>query len=227
MASTSDKPKKESLVAPEQPAQPGRRQDVAKNRREERRKQYERNRRQWLITKIAAGAIAVAIVAGIVLLAVNWGKDRSSNQIPAGVQSYNYPQGQHDDTFTAWTENPPVGGVHNNVWQNCGFYAGQIAPGKGVHSMEHGAVWITYSPDLPQDQIDKLKGIADGQDYILVSKYPGLPSPIVVSSWNHQLKLQSADDDALNQFIRVFKHNQKYTPEFGATCSNGSSEITG
>jgi hypothetical protein len=227
MASTSDKPKKESLVAPEQPVRPGRRQDAAKNRREERRKQYERNRRQWLITRIAAGAIAVVIVAGIVLLAVNWGRDRNLNQIPDGVQSYNYPQGQHDDNFNSWTEVPPVGGVHNNTWQQCGFYAGQINPGMGVHSMEHGAVWITYSPDLPQDQVNKLKEIADGQDYILVSKYPGLPSPVVASSWGKQLKLESADDDALKQFIRVFKHNQKYTPEYGASCSNGSTDIIG
>jgi hypothetical protein len=223
MSASSPKSKKEQLVTTTPSEATGKRQETAKNRRVERQRSYERNRRQWMITKIVAGVLLVAVIGGIAFEVVNKSSESSSTDIPEGVKSYTYAQGQHDDTFNAWTENPPVGGIHNNTWQQCGYYAAPIVTGMGVHSMEHGAVWITYSRDLPQDEIDKLKAIAEGQDFILVSPYDGLPTPIVVTSWNHQMQLQTYDETKIDQFIKVFKNNKTYTPEFGATCATGST----
>lgn len=222
MSKSSVRSKQEQLVAP---AVPAKREDAAKRRREGRMKAYERNRRQWMITKIAAALIALLIVAGVAYLIVD--KSNNNDSIPDGVTSYTYAAGSHDDNFNAWTEVPPVGGTHNNTWQQCQYYSAPINPGMGVHSMEHGAVWITYSPDLPQDQIDKIKELADGQDYVLASPYAGLPTPVVLSAWNHQLQLQSINDNRVDQFIKVFKHSQKYTPEYRATCESGSTDTVG
>jgi hypothetical protein len=158
------------------------------------------------------------VVALIAYGVQQWISDRDLNQIPAGTVDYEYQSAQHDDAFDAWTESPPVGGVHNNVWQTCGYYAAPIGKGNAVHSLEHGAVWITYRADVPQDQIDELKKLADDQSYILVSPYQDQTSPIVATAWNHQLQLQSADSKDLDRFIRVFKNNRKYTPEYGASC---------
>lgn len=218
MSTASGKSKQDRSVAPDESG--GRRQETARKRRDERMKQYERNRRQWMMTKIGAGILAALIVLGIALFIVNYVRDRELNRVPDGVMSYTYAGGDHNNEFNVWTEIPPVGGTHHEQWQKCGFYDGQINPGMGVHTLEHGAVWITYSPDLPQEQIDKLREYGD-DDYMLISEYPGLPAPIVASSWGKQLKLQNADDEALKQFIRVFKNNPEYAPEPGATCSNG------
>jgi hypothetical protein len=52
-----------------------------------------------------------------------------------------------------YPQSPPVGGPHNPIWQNCGFYSKPVRDEYAVHSMEHGAVWITYSPTfLVHDQ---------------------------------------------------------------------------
>ena len=185
-------------------------------------KAYERNKRQWMITKISAAVIGLVIIAGIVYLIID-NVQKEDVEPPEGVASFSYAAGSHDDAFTAWTEVPPAGGTHNNTWQKCQYYPAPINPGMGVHALEHGAVWITYSPDIAQEQIDKLKALADGQDFILVSPYTGLPSPIVASAWNKQLKLDSADDERLEQFITVFKNSPDNTPEYGATCANGST----
>ncbi|MGI8475005.1 MAG: DUF3105 domain-containing protein [Thermomicrobiales bacterium] len=203
------------------------RQEIVKYQRTDRMQAYQRNRRQWLITKFAIIGLGILVIAGVGYYLVNSVRTSDANTMPKNVASYSYPQGQHDDKFNAWTENPPVGGFHNNAWQNCGYYAKPIGTGNGVHSMEHGAVWITYQPNLPQDQIDKLKKLAEGQDFILVSPFPGIPSPIVASAWNKQIMLKSADDQDLTRFINTFKNNAKYTPEFGARCSGGVSTTTG
>ena len=71
-----------------------------------------------------------------------------------------------------YEESPPVGGPHSGTWQNCGIYEAPINNENGVHSLEHGAVWITYDPSLPQEDIDTLNALDD--NYMLVSPYPGL-----------------------------------------------------
>jgi hypothetical protein len=160
----------------------------------------------------------------ILLPATPAAADDHVETILPGVKSYDYAFGQHDDNFHEWPEVPPVGGKHNHVWQKCQFYDKPIDSGKAVHSLEHGAVWITFVPDLPQDQIDKIKAIANGQDYVLASPYPGQPAPIVLTSWNHQLQLQTFDQQVIDQFIKVFKHSPDYTPEYVANCATGSTD---
>ncbi|MDQ3656150.1 MAG: DUF3105 domain-containing protein, partial [Chloroflexota bacterium] len=84
----------------------------------------------------------------------------------------------------------------------------------------HGAVWITYSPDLPADQVEIIRQLAE-DPLMLASPFEGLPSNVVASSWNHQIQLDSAADERLDQYIRSFR-NGPDTPEPGATCFGGA-----
>ncbi|HET9972943.1 MAG TPA: DUF3105 domain-containing protein [Streptosporangiaceae bacterium] len=36
---------------------------------------------------------------------------------------------------------------------NCGIYDQPVPNERAVHNMEHGAIWITYQPSLPQAQV--------------------------------------------------------------------------
>ena len=181
----------------------------------------ERQRRRTLMMRIglAAVALVVVVIAGIIIF-TNRQSDAST---VAGVRSFSYPGGQHTDEPVTYAENPPVGGAHNPVWQDCGFYASPVANESAVHSLEHGTVWITYSPDLPQEQVDRLQALANGQSYILVSPYDGLPSPVVVSAWDHQLQLDAVDDPRLDAFIREYRLSPE-APEPGASCTGGTAE---
>nr|WP_232534367.1 DUF3105 domain-containing protein [Plantactinospora sp. KBS50] len=116
---------------------------------------------------------------------------------------------------------PPVGGVHNDVWQNCmgDVYDAPIASEHAVHSLEHGAVWITYRPDLPQDQVDKLAEKVRGQSYMLMSPYEGLDKPISLQAWGFQLKVDKAGDGRIDDFIKALRVNAAAEP--GASCSQG------
>jgi hypothetical protein len=203
-----------------------RRPEMIAKRREERFRQYEQRKKQWFYTKIAAGVagalIAVALGWGI----WGWAQDRIDASKLDDVVAYEYSDSeQHVDVPPTYTETPPVGGPHNITLQNCGYYEQPVNNWNAVHSLEHGAVWITYQPDLPADQVAVLKELAETQDYILVSPYPGLPAPVVASSWNHQLQLQSATDELLEIFINEYKQNPDTTPEFGAACSGGTSDV--
>jgi hypothetical protein len=144
---------------------------------------------------------------------------------PDGTQSYAGLTRNHVDAPVEYPQTPPVGGNHNPVWQNCQYYDTSVPNERGVHSLEHGAVWITYSPDTSQADRDVLKSIAEQGDHILVSEYEGLPSPIVATAWGKQLLLQSVNDPKLQQFVDVFQSGPQ-TPEPGVTCRDSTSATT-
>lgn len=197
-----------------------RRPEIVKRRREQRRQEFEKQQRNWLIIRAVAAVALVALVAAVAW----WGLQQwQQYQVSRDVDRY-FGLGEysadHVEGEVLYEQVPPVGGPHNNVWQNCGYYDEPIYNWHGVHSMEHGAVWITYDPELPDEDIQRLRNLAN-QTYVLVSPYPGLEDPVVASVWGHQIRLDEADDDRLEPFIREYRMNPGTTPEPGALCTLG------
>jgi len=163
----------------------------------------------------------------------------SSNPDPTdqidGVLKVYYPAAEHVTASQKvdYTYTPPLGGRHDSVWATCTgvIYPVAIRTENAVHSLEHGAVWITYNPDdLDSDDIAELEQRVDGLNYLLMSPYPGLDQPISLQSWGHQLKVTDARDLRIDQFITatrqntqsgVYDENPSATgyPEPGATCA--------
>jgi hypothetical protein len=143
-----------------------------------------------------------------------------SEPVPAGVQSFVVTERLHVEGPVSYPQTPPVGGNHSPIWQNCGFYDTPISNESGVHSLEHGAVWITYQPDLPEEEVEALRQLAHRQPYVLVSPFPDLPAPIVASAWGYQVALDSSDDPWLGEFVRAFRLGPQ-APERGGPCTKG------
>ena len=142
---------------------------------------------------------------------------------PDDVRTFEVRSREHVSGPVDYPQTPPVGGAHDPTWQTCGFYTEAIVTERGVHSLEHGAVWVTYRRGLAADQVELLRALATGQTHILVSPWDGeLPSPLVASAWGRQLGLDSAADPALVEFVRAFRSGPQ-TPEPGAPCTGGRS----
>jgi hypothetical protein len=161
----------------------------------------------------------LAVLVAFVVVAVLDVREQGGSTAPNGVTSFKDLSRAHTDGPVDYPQTPPVGGPHNPVPQNCGFYSKPITNENAVHSMEHGAVWITYRPDLPRDQVEKIQSLAQ-KSYVLASPYPSLPAPVVASAWGKQLKLNSANDPRLEQFVSAYRQGPQ-TPEPGAACSGG------
>ena len=192
-----------------------RREHLARMRAEQKRKE----RRTAFLMWGAGGAVIVVLVGFVGFLpGQGAGDDVAGRRHQCNTRRP--PQPDQGDV-----QGEPAGRRRAQPgWQNCGIYDQPINNENAVHSMEHGAVWITYQPDLPKAQVDKLKELAS-EDYMLLSPYPGLPAKVVASSWNNQLKLDSADDPRLPKFISKYKNNRAETPELGAACDGGVSTV--
>jgi hypothetical protein len=164
------------------------------------------------------------------------GPNENSNMVPAGGKKpdpaqpppENPPEGV--ETFPATTNRsvegdveyprkPPTNGDHAPLWQNCGFYEKPIRDENAVHSLDHGAVWITYREELPEEQLDVLRRLAR-ERYVLVSPYPGQPAPVIATAWRNQLGLESADDPRLRRFVDQFRVSET-APLSGNGCTGG------
>ncbi len=131
------------------------------------------------------------------------------------------PERGHDSSVSIpFGPLPPNGGTHNPSWQRCQVYDAPVKPEHAVHSLEHAAVWITYQPDLDSSGVGELERVARGEPYVLVSPYPNLRSPVVVTAWGIQLELDSADDPRLQQFVDAYAGGSQ-SPEPGASCRTG------
>ncbi|WP_155372364.1 DUF3105 domain-containing protein [Catellatospora vulcania] len=145
--------------------------------------------------------------------------DGVRNYLAEGTLSQDHAPGA-----VVYPQQPPVGGQHNGTWQNCAgaVYDTAIASERAVHSLEHGAVWITYRPGLDSDEVQALAAKVSGRDYLMLSPFPGQDAPISLQAWGYQLKVNSAEDPRIDFFVNAARQNA--APEFGAPCSGGTRE---
>ncbi|MDT4937863.1 MAG: hypothetical protein QOG80_1534 [Pseudonocardiales bacterium] len=117
---------------------------------------------------------------------------------------------------------PPIGGNHSPIWADCAghVYGAAIADENAVHMLEHGAIWITYKPGLAAADVATLSALVNGTDRMAMSPYPGLTSNVSLQAWGYQLKVDSASDPRIAQFISALRLNPKTTPENGVSCSD-------
>ena len=104
-----------------------------------------------------------------------------------GVKSFKFEGGAHKPGRLEYAQRPPAGGEHNSAWQNCGVYERPIYDEYAVHSLEHGAVWVYYRPDVATSQVLQLREVLDGRTYTLLSPHETQKAPIVLSAWKINL----------------------------------------
>lgn len=180
-------------------------------------------------TALGSLALAVALVGLITYAALNQGSGVSDlirnpdGAIDGVVVAEEELSRNHTATTVAYPQTPPVGGEHAPEWQTCdsNVYTAPIANENAVHSMEHGAVWVTYNDSVPEDQVQDLAQRVQGATYTMMSPLPEQTSPINLTAWGRRLSVDSADDKRVADFITGFA-NGPTTPERGATCSGGT-----
>lgn len=169
--------------------------------------------------------VGVAIIGAAVFAVIDQNKeneaaDAAGKAALGEVRTFEDLDQNHVETAVEYPQTPAVGGDHSPAWQNCGFYDSEVAPENATHSLEHGAVWIGYSPDLADDQVSELEDLVSQNDYLLVSPVEGLDAPITLSAWGAQIGVESVADPAVDAFVEEYQQGEQ-APEPGATCQGG------
>jgi len=176
----------------------------------------------WGVVAMSA-AIGLLLIGILVYAVTNQGSGyldplaKADKSVP-GVLKFKEAR-DHVNTAVNYSRKPPTGGKHNPVPQQCAVYTEAIADEHAVHSLEHGAVWITYRPDLPADQVASLKAKVSGDPYRLMSPYPGLKSAISLQAWGRQIFVSSASDKKIDKFLSAYTRGPQ-APEQGSCEGN-------
>jgi hypothetical protein len=166
---------------------------------------------------ITGGVTAVVLLIAVVLSGT---LNEPIGGIPEGTEEIAGGAPTHVQGDIYDDHEVPTGGEHSPIWANCGFYSEPIGAENAVHSLEHGAVWITYSVDLPGGQLDLIRRLARPGEKVLVSPVEGQQSPIAATAWGYRLELDSAEDPRLEQFLTEFAGSLS-APEPGGACTGG------
>ena len=108
--------------------------------------------------------MVIAVVAAFVVLALAVAVPVTVQQLrgdaqPAvaanldEVRAYEDLRRDHTEDDVDYEQVPPVGGMHDPVWLDCGAYDAPVRDENAVHDLEHGSIWITYQPDLGADDV--------------------------------------------------------------------------
>jgi hypothetical protein len=189
----------------------------------EYQKQLAKRRRSKLVWWIV-GSTAAVVIIGLIVASIVFAPpppkeyEAGSDGVEIeGVETFENTT-EHVEGEVDYEQSPPAGGPHNAMWLNCGIYDQPVPNENAVHSMEHGAIWVTYDADaLSDEELSTLRGELPSS-YVVLSPYEGLDSPVVLSAWNQQLKLDSADDERIGQFFEEYWRSQN-VPEPNASCS--------
>ena len=201
---------------------------IKQQREAKRREKFEKAKRQEIKIKhnrrvgLLVGGIAVVVVIALVAVIVTTAKKNvpSTTASINGVQIFPGLATKHVDGLVKYQQTPPVGGEHSPVWLNCAVYASPVPNENAVHSLEHGAVWITYNPSIITGSSLTALRQSIPKTYAILSPLQGLPTSIVASAWGVQLRVSQVGDPRIAQFLAKYR-GAKSAPEPGAPCTGG------
>jgi hypothetical protein len=195
-----------------------------------RRAEQARERRSRIITITVSAVVVAGLVAfGAVIL--NKESDQKEQAQAAakapvkGEKSWDVEKlgRNHVTEPVTYPMKPPVGGDHDQVWMNCdrNVYKDAIPDMNAVHSLEHGAVWVTYNDKASDADIKALSDKVGKTSYTLMSPYKDQAGTIMLSAWGKQLTVEKASDPRVDQFLTKYVQGAQ-TPEPGAACTGGT-----
>ncbi|WP_439939473.1 DUF3105 domain-containing protein [Nocardia sp. N13] len=177
-----------------------------------------------LATVGAAVVLGAALVAPLVDKALR-GDEQAQRALDLSlVETWEITNRAHTTEDVVYPQDPPAGGAHAPIWLECGVYGEPVREENAVHDLEHGSVWITHDPELGADDVEALA--AQLPDNGIMSPREDLPSPVVVTVWGAQLRLDGADDERLRLFLEEYGDGHT-APEYGVTCQGGTPDPQG
>ncbi len=171
--------------------------------------------------KVFIGIIAILLGGTVGFVALQKKNAPPQAERPGIEQPDKGRQHVADGTAPYGGPEPPTSGDHSSPlsWQ---VYDQEIPDMNVIHNLEHGGVYISYSPDLPTEQVSKIKALffqpfsreKFSPTKAVVAPRAANSSPIIMSSWNRNMKLDAFDEEKM---VEYYLQNVGKAPEGSAS----------
>lgn len=157
--------------------------------------------------KVFIGIISLVIVGFVGFMLVKNQSRPAQSERPGTAHEDKGQKHVADGTKLYGGAIPPTSGDHASPvkWQ---AYDQEVPDVNTIHNLEHGGIVINYSPDLPADQVAKIKSLFT-KPYsrstfkpikAVIAPRAANESPIIMSSWTRNLKLAAYDEEKMVQY---------------------------
>jgi hypothetical protein len=163
---------------------------------------------------MAAKRWLAAVAAALILPACGGGPSGQNQRTPTptdpDIETFASEGQEHVPvgTVIVYATDPPTSGPHYDSPQEGGFFDQEIAAGYLVHSLEHGAVVIYYSPAVTDDQQKALQRLAKQHPgtfaQVICVPRNDATYPIILTAWTHRLRLTAYDKDRIDNFCTLY-----------------------
>lgn len=154
---------------------------------------------------IGIGLLTLVILIGGVLLFSAGDKRLEEKLMGEEIQNMGAAHVKRGDIHADYNSNPPTSGPHwGDGTAGPGVHDSEVPDELLVHSLEHGAVIVSYKAGLPKDQVEKIKEAFSsvGGKKILIPR-KSLDVPVALTSWGRLLKLKTIDTATIKSFIEA------------------------
>lgn len=113
-----------------------------------------------------------------------------------------------------YNSNPPTSGPHFANPAEWGVYQEGIADQILIHNLEHGGIWIAYSPRIDAGLVAKLEAFHhEFGRKIIVAPRQANDADIALAAWNHLDKFSASEysEERVRAFIKAYRNRG---PEF-------------
>lgn len=151
---------------------------------------------------VALATVVVGFIAVIIVSKITAPPEPPRPGVEQSDQGREHARKEHGG------DEPPTSGPHADpvAW---GLYRTEIRDDEALHNLEHGGVYVSYRPDLPEDEVDKLKALlfapySDSEFQprkIIMAPRENNKAPIVLSSWLRSEKLENFDAEKIKEYV--------------------------
>lgn len=188
------------------PSEPPSRGEIKKFRQEEAIRKGKIKKVGWIVGSILA---LVALIGGGI-----WYSAKRDSALPGVLVSDQGRQHVGPDHGHTYNSNPPTSGPHFAQVADWGVYKEELPDEILIHNLEHGGVWISYKPDIPEDIRLKLENFYQqwGRKVIVAPRSKN-DTDIALAAWNRLDKFSASEysDERVNRFIKAYRNKG---PEF-------------
>lgn len=160
------------------------------------------------------GLLGVLIAVGLLIGWFIWNASIRSKNLPGEFIPDQGRRHVSDRNHEPYNSNPPTSGPHFPQPAEWGVYKEEIPDEVLVHNLEHGGIWISYKPGLPEDIIAKLESFHEKYGRkIIVAPRSANDSDIALAAWSRLDKFSASEysDERVEKFIRAYRNRG---PEF-------------
>jgi len=168
--------------------------------------------------KTLTRALFAAILAALTSIVVWWAIRGTSPSVPdasVGYQNQGQTHIQEGAAHPEYNSNPPTSGWHRANPARLGFYDEELPDEALIHNLEHGEIWISYKPTIPEAIKIKLKEFQGAR--VIITARSQNNADIALAAWTRldtfNLEENNLTDAHIARITDFIKRWQNRGPE--------------